>query len=121
MSHLTPHRSVTITPGGSPIPGSNVAYDRSPVEPDTSWEATVASLASTLTLDDGVADQFATKVDQTAESLALVAGIDLSTLSRIQRLERHPSLQTLHALAVPLGFTLERLVADPEDDLTHGP
>lgn len=46
MSHLTPTRTVRITPGGSAITGDHIA--ETPIEHDTSWDALVQSLADRL-------------------------------------------------------------------------
>lgn len=66
MSHLTPHRSVRITPGGGAASDTIVGV---PVEPDTSWEGMIADLTTALGLPPDAAAEFTTQVHAVVAAL----------------------------------------------------
>lgn len=66
MSHLTPHRSVRITPGGGAATDAIVGV---PVEPDTSWDGLIADLAAAVGLEGPAATDFATRVDDVVDAI----------------------------------------------------
>lgn len=78
MSHLTPRRSVRITPGGSAITGTPVAP--TPVEHDTSWEALIQSLADRLVealeLPRSVGPELVDQIDRVVDVVVALAQVD---------------------------------------------
>jgi ribosome-binding protein aMBF1 (putative translation factor) len=48
----------------------------------------------------------------TQRELSTASGIDQSEISRIERGQSNPTVQTLHALGAPLGVTLDFASAD---------
>lgn len=78
MSHLTPSRTVRITPGGSAITGSTPAA--TPVEHDTSWDALIQSLADRLVeaieLPASVGPDIVAQIDAVVEVVATLAAVD---------------------------------------------
>lgn len=67
MSHLTPHRSVRITPGGAAA--DTTAQHHQPVEHDTSWEGLIADLATEIGLAGARASDFTARVDDVVRAL----------------------------------------------------
>lgn len=108
MSHLQPTRSVTIRPGGSAIPGSRRSWDDDLTEDLTpiDWDSRVTDYMDALDLPDEVRDLFATKLDETAEGLALVAGIDLEVART----------KTVGALAGAYGMVTDTIPLTLDDD-----
>jgi hypothetical protein len=72
VSHLTPHRSVTITAGGA----AATAGPQPPYEPDTSWDGLIADLAQALGLEATAGAEFVGKVDGVVEAI-VETGFDL--------------------------------------------
>lgn len=72
MSHLAPTRSVRVTRGGAALGPTQPAV---PTIPDTSWDGLIGDLATALGFADPT--EFATKVDEVVEALALIASVDI--------------------------------------------
>lgn len=78
MSHLTPRRTVRITPGGSAITGAHVA--ETPIEHDTSWDALVRSLADrlveALNLPEFAVSDIVDQINGVVDVVAVLADVD---------------------------------------------
>lgn len=74
MSHLTPRRTVRITPGGGAVPPPAPGV---PTVHDPSWGGLIADLARALDLDGDVAGTFAQRVDETVEAFAHHAQVEV--------------------------------------------
>lgn len=106
-----PHSAVTITGGGSAIPGTrrslSDAYDMA-VEPEpVDWDTRVAQYAEALGIDDEVRLEFATTLDETVETFAGAAQVDLD-LARTR---------VVAALAGTTGMVTELVPVDMSDEL----
>lgn len=110
MSHLQPTRSVSIRPGGSAVPGSRRSWDADLVGGDdlepVDWDSRVNEYMDALDLPDEVRDLFATKLDETAEALALVADIDLEVART----------KTVGAMAGAYGMVTDTIPLTLDDD-----
>lgn len=68
MSHLTPHRSVRITPGGAAADHGRAAGP--PAAHDTSWDGLIADLATAIGLEGDAATDFAAKANDVVDAFA---------------------------------------------------